>query len=310
MRYFAALLLGLALVGCAYPAETSPSQSDHPARSTLRVLTYNIHHGEGLDGRLDLQRIAEAINRVNPDLVALQEVDRGTKRSGQADEPAILADLTGMQVVFEKNIDYDGGDYGNAVLSRWPINDHVNHPLPSYYDGEQRGLLEVHIQWQDRPITFFATHFDHRPDDAERLASVDFLRQQILKQSSNFIVVAGDLNATPDSRVMENLRGFLVDTYDPSDDPGVTFPADQPDRCIDYILHVPDTGLKCIESRVLEEPVASDHRPYMAVVEYVAEENPSPAAIADQGSCSASTREEVTEQNDLNEHDHHIHRQE
>ncbi|GAB4196475.1 MAG: endonuclease/exonuclease/phosphatase family protein [Phycisphaeraceae bacterium] len=265
------ILLNLLLVGCVHPAETSCCQSGHASRSTLRVLTYNIHHGEGLDGRLDLQRIAEVINRVQPDLVALQEVDRGTRRSGRADEPAILADLTGMRVVFEKNINYDGGDYGNAVLSRWPITDHVNHPLPSYYDGEQRGLLEVHIQWHDRPITFFATHFDHRPNDTERLAYVELLRQQILKQSSSFIIVAGDLNATPNSRVMENLRGFLVDTYDPSGDPGRTFPADQPDRRIDYILHVPNANLRCIESRVLDEPVASDHRPYFAVLEYLAE---------------------------------------
>ena len=84
----------------------------------LRVLTYNIHHGEGVDGKLDLKRIAQVITSVDPDLVALQEVDRGTRRTQEIDQPAELAQLTKMHVVFGGNIRYQGGDLHARVVRR------------------------------------------------------------------------------------------------------------------------------------------------------------------------------------------------
>src|SRR3954468_2494324 len=87
----------------------------------VRVLSYNIHHGEGVDGKLDLERIAAVINAVEPDLVALQEVDQRVARTRLIDEPADLARLTKMHVAFGANLALQGGHYGNAVLSRWPI---------------------------------------------------------------------------------------------------------------------------------------------------------------------------------------------
>src|SRR5690606_4366306 len=97
----------------------------------LRVLSYNIHHAEGVDGKLDLERIAEVIRAAKPDLVALQEVDRNARRTGSVDQPAELARLTEMQVVFGSNIELQGGHYGNAVLSRFPIASERNHLLPN-----------------------------------------------------------------------------------------------------------------------------------------------------------------------------------
>src|SRR5947208_259558 len=75
------------------------------AKKTLRVMTYNIHVGVGMDKKLDLQRIAEVINRERPDLVGLQEVDRGVKRTEGKDEIAELAALTRMQYAFAPNLD-------------------------------------------------------------------------------------------------------------------------------------------------------------------------------------------------------------
>src|SRR5216684_2695936 len=91
------------------------------AKRTLRIMTYNIHTGVGMDKRLDLQRIADVINHERPDLVGLQEVDRGVKRTEAKDEIAELARLTRMQFVFAHNLDYQGGQYGVAILSRFPI---------------------------------------------------------------------------------------------------------------------------------------------------------------------------------------------
>jgi endonuclease/exonuclease/phosphatase family metal-dependent hydrolase len=170
----------------------------------IRVITYNIHHGEGTDGRIDLERIAGVLNAEKPDLVAVNEVDQGTNRTHKIDMPAELSRLTGIKAVFEKNIDHDGGKYGNAVLSRLPIRRHENHKLPSNYEGEQRGVLEVELgeEDSDETLLFLATHLDYRPDDAERMASVKKIEEIVANRKEQPIILAGDLNASPDSRVM------------------------------------------------------------------------------------------------------------
>src|ERR1700730_14354602 len=100
---------------------------DQAIPGTLRVLTYNIHHGEGTDGRFDLSRLAGVIKSVQPDVVALQEVDRGTARAAGVDELTELERLTDMHAEFGKAMDYAGGGYGVAVLSRWPLVSPGNH---------------------------------------------------------------------------------------------------------------------------------------------------------------------------------------
>ena len=230
----------------------------------LRVLSYNIRHGEGMDHRVDLERIAAVIRSTNADLVALQEVDRGTARTDRVDQPARLAALTGMQAVFEKNIDFQGGEYGNAVLSRLPITTHRNHPLPKEHPGEQRGLLEVHVQANGHPLVFMATHFDYHPEDAERLASVDMLKSLLADQGNVPVIVTGDLNSSPDSAVIQHMSQFLRDVCGPATAAIPTFPADQPDVRIDYMFYTDQTNLRVIDYRVVEEPMASDHRPILA----------------------------------------------
>ncbi|MBN1488735.1 MAG: endonuclease/exonuclease/phosphatase family protein [Phycisphaerae bacterium] len=242
------------LVGCA---------SAKPA--TIRVLSYNIHICQGMDKQFDIERIAGVIRQTEPDLVALQEVDRGVERSGRADQPAELARLTGMHVVFEQNVPRQGGDYGNAVLSRYPIERHAHHFLPRFGSGEQRGMLEVHVRVDGRPLVFLATHFDHRPDDGERLASVAELRKHVAEWKDLPVIVAGDLNATPDSPVIAQATEFLHDGFTAGTGDGFTFPADEPNRRIDYILHNGAAGLEAVESCVIPEPLASDHRPLLTV---------------------------------------------
>jgi endonuclease/exonuclease/phosphatase family metal-dependent hydrolase len=257
------LALGLALLaGCASPGPTP-----------LRVLSYNIHHGEGLDGRVDLERIAEVIRASGADLVALQEVDRGVERTGRTDQPARLAALTGMRVVFERNIEFQGGDYGNAVLSRLPVERHRNHFLPSFHDREQRGLLEVHVRAGGGRLAFYATHFDYHPGDDERMASVAFLRERTATQGDIPLIVAGDLNATPHSRVLAEAAAFLANTCPGDAESAWTYPADTPTKRIDYILTNDHPGLRCVAFRVIPEAVASDHRPVLAVFEI----RPAPA---------------------------------
>src|SRR5688572_14615065 len=142
----------------------------------LRVLTYNIHHGEGVDGKFDLPRIAAVIKSVSPHVVALQEVDQQTARSSGVDQAAELSRLTGMEVVFGRNIDFQGGGYGTAVLSKLPIKAHSSVKLPSLYEGEQRGVQVVELGSPGEPgLVFLCTHLDYRPDDRERMASAELI---------------------------------------------------------------------------------------------------------------------------------------
>lgn len=87
----------------------------------IRILTYNIHHGEGSDGVFDLPRLARVIASADPDLVALQEVDEKTERSGGVSQVSELGRLTGLRPVFGEAMPFDSGGYGVAVLSRWPV---------------------------------------------------------------------------------------------------------------------------------------------------------------------------------------------
>jgi len=232
----------------------------------LRVLCYNIHHAAGVDGKLDVPRIARVIQSVQPDLVALQEVDRNTTRTGKVDQAAELARLTRMNHVFGANIAFQGGQYGNAILSRYPITEHRNHLLPNVDAGEQRGVLAATIQMsKDRSLRLLATHFDHRRPDAERLASAKFVNKLAVKRSGMPAIFAGDLNDVPDSRSLQEIDGVWTRTNARMIMP--TIPVGKPARQIDYIFVRPKARWTLVETRVLDEAVASDHRAIFTIVE-------------------------------------------
>jgi endonuclease/exonuclease/phosphatase family metal-dependent hydrolase len=232
----------------------------------INVLSYNIHHGEGVDRKLDLERIAGVIRSVSPDVVALQEVDYRTERTNRVDQPAELARLTKMQVVFEKNIEFQGGEYGNAVLSRLPVAGHNNVHLPSFDNGEQRGVLTVELKMNEggESLLFLCTHLDHRSNGRERLASAKQINALIRERGDIPAILAGDLNATRDSEV---LRVFEEQWQLASQTELPTVPVAEPGRQIDFILFRPSHRWSVVETRVLEEAVASDHRAVFATLE-------------------------------------------
>jgi len=247
------------------------AEIENPAR--LRVLSYNIHHGEGVDGKLDLERIAGVIRSVRPDVVALQEVDRKVPRSQQIDETAELARLTKMEGMFDANIPLQGGEYGNAILSRYPVARTAHHALPLLGPGEQRGVLEAEITLPPLAGTetsaafrLFATHFDHRPDNRERLASADVLLDLLEKHPDPPAVLAGDLNDVPASAVLKRLETSWS-RLGLRDIP--TIPTETPRKQIDFVLASPAEKWRLVDAHVLNEPVASDHRPLLVVLERV-----------------------------------------
>ncbi len=231
----------------------------------LRVLCYNIHHAAGVDRKLDVPRIARVIQSVKPDLVALQEVDNKAGRSGRVDQAAELARLTKMHHAFGANIPLQGGQYGNAILSRLPIGRHQNHLLPNVDSGEQRGVLAAHFELPGKqPLRLLATHLDHRRPDGERLASAIFINAMAAKDNAVPTILAGDLNDVLGSRTLKEFRKSWTPT---NTKPMPTVPVGKPTRQIDFILVQPAARWKVIETKVLKEAVASDHRAIFAILE-------------------------------------------
>jgi endonuclease/exonuclease/phosphatase family metal-dependent hydrolase len=227
----------------------------------LVVLTYNIHHGEGMDGRIDLERIARVIREAAPDLVALQEVDSVTNRSGGVDQAATLAALTGMYVVYGPAFAFGGGKYGNAALTQWKPEAVECIALP----GEPRSLLRIRVRppQSTGPIYFYATHLD--TDSIARRAAVPLIEQALPAAPEASCILAGDLNALPESPTLQAL--CKVWTFPQVGMPLPTFPVDTPDRQIDYILLRPLTRWSVVSASVPNESMASDHRPLRVVLE-------------------------------------------
>lgn len=253
-------------------ANGTPDQKNQSAGSfphRLRVLSYNIHHAEGTDGRLDLPRIARIIQSVQPDLVALQEVDSKVERSKSVDQPQELARLTGMKVVFGANIPLQGGHYGNAVLSRSETVRSENRLLPNIDQGEQRGVLDATVQHDGQMLRILATHFDHRRDSKERLESIEMINKLVsepaAKKRSLPTLLVGDLNAEFSSEVLDRARS-LWKVANAERLP--TIPVTKPERQIDFILSYPADSWQVHQVKVLDEQVASDHRPIMAELSF------------------------------------------
>jgi endonuclease/exonuclease/phosphatase family metal-dependent hydrolase len=261
MRLRRALLLASQMCSLMLCLVSSACIGAPQQRPLLRVMTWNIHHARGLDGEVDIDRIAAEIRAAAPDLVALQEVDRGVRRTGGLDIPAALAERTGMQVAFGKNIDYQGGDYGNAVLTRMPILRQHNHHYQMLRVGEQRGLLQVRVVWSGREIELWNTHIDYRPDDSERrLNATEILARQAASDVP--VILCGDFNDLPGSAVHSQLTATFRDSC-ADDASAFTYPAATPKKRIDWVLLTP--SWQVVEASV-PETVASDHRGVVVVL--------------------------------------------
>ncbi|HIC88681.1 MAG TPA: hypothetical protein EYP04_04680 [Anaerolineae bacterium] len=168
----------------------------------MRILTYNIHHWEGIDGRIDVARVAEVVRASGADIVGLNEVFHPAEVPG-LDQPALaaMAAMLGMEFAFARTWDYEFAyrgpvtAYGNACLSRYPIVAYAGHRLPPVEGREDRGLLEVRVQLPDSQLfTVYITHLDHRSEEV-RLHQLSGLLQWVARDRARPHVLMGDFNA-------------------------------------------------------------------------------------------------------------------
>jgi len=230
----------------------------------LRVLCYNIHHANppSRPNIIDLDAIANVIKKEQPHLVALQEVDVFTERSGKSIHQAEkLAGMTGMKAYFAKAIDYGGGEYGVAILSRLPMEAMQNIPLPTAAgtSGEPRTLATAVITLpQGKKILFATTHLDAQRQDTNRLLQVNRI-VEVLKQEKLPVVIAGDFNSVEGTQIINVLDSYFTRTC--TTNCGFTIPEINPTRTIDFIAYAPANAFIVMEHRVVDEKYASDHLP-------------------------------------------------
>jgi endonuclease/exonuclease/phosphatase family metal-dependent hydrolase len=254
-RLFTSCILA-ALFACSSKLQTS-------ATGGLTVMTYNIHHANppSKPNFIDIDAIAAVINKHKPAIVALQEVDVNTGRSG-LNEAVTLAEKTKMNFYFAKAIDHDGGDYGVAILSRYTLSNGKTHKLPTLAgtNGEPRVLATANITVNGKELTIACTHLDAQRDDTNRVLQINAI-MEILNAEMNPVIFAGDLNTLPGGKVIGTLDKYF--TRSCLQNCGFTFPQDTPTREIDFIAVKPSSAFTVKSHEVIDEKYASDHLPVM-----------------------------------------------
>ena len=213
----------------------------------VRVMSYNVHNCIGSDKVKDIDRCANVIREVCPDIVAIQEVDSMTRRNKRY----VLGELgekAGYHAYFGPTIPYKGGKYGIGVLSRKPAKSVEFHRLPCR--KEPRGLLVVEFD----KYYFLATHLSLvRPDQRTSTQII----KEIVSKLNKPVFLAGDMNAQPHSPTMELFKEYMTVL---TDETKFTFPATEPRGCIDYVMGA-NAQFKVKKTEVLYGDISSDHLP-------------------------------------------------
>lgn len=233
------------------------------AQNTLKLMTYNIKNANGMDDVCDFQRVANVINNASPDVVAIQEVDSMTNRSGQKYVLGEIAERTQMHAYFAPAIDYDGGKYGIGLLTRQVPVRLQTIPLP----GREEARALILAEFED--YIYCCTHMSLTEED--RMESLKIVKSFTTPYKKP-LFLAGDMNAEPESDFIKELQKDFQILSNPKQH---TYPAPEPKETIDYIATLKSNvnGFALISAQVLHEPMASDHRPILVELRTAEKEN-------------------------------------
>ncbi len=256
------ILLCLILFGT-----TSQSQSDNGR--IIKVLSFNILHGKTTKGDFNLDVLAKLIKNADPDFVAMQEVDYKVNRSKKYDLVTELGWRTKMAPLFARAMPYDGGEYGEGVLSKLSFLTSRNVGLPYLPGEEPRAALEiVTVLPSNDTIAFVGTHLAHE-GEAGRILQAQKINE-VFSQNKYPTVLVGDLNAVPGSEPINILEKIWMASYD-KENPAATFPSDKPRKKIDYVMFFPKNRWKVLDRKVIKDTIASDHCAYLVTLELTKE---------------------------------------
>jgi endonuclease/exonuclease/phosphatase family metal-dependent hydrolase len=227
----------------------------------VRVLTYNIRGGLGMDGQRRIERIGAVIRETGAAVAGIQEVHQRLPQSALQNQPGALQRAAGMRCLFGPALSLGPGRYGNAVLSGVPARRRALHRLPG--EGEPRAALEVELDLDGRPLVLVCTHLGL--SDAARISQASALAEA-LRRIEAPVVLLGDMNAGPEAPELQILLDAGLRYAAPPIEP--TFPSDVPGCRIDYILISPE--LTCDGSQVVAT-TASDHLPLWADLRWAEE---------------------------------------
>ncbi|RAV28422.1 endonuclease/exonuclease/phosphatase family protein [Sinomicrobium soli] len=263
------ILFFLEIVSCHGTHEEikDPGWEDTADPDTITVMSYNIKYGSPLGSSIsDLEAIAGVIEEAKPDVVFLQEVDKNTTRSGNADQLKLLSERTGLSSYFYgRAIDYQGGQTGIGILSRYPLSDPELFKLPRVELGEQyvsyRVLVTADIRVKGKDITIANTHLALTAENREiQVPEI----HRILSDSDNPVIFGGDLNARPDS---ETITSFMEYGYRKTCKTDCfTIPSVEPNRELDYIMFRPENSFEVLSHQVIGN-LSSDHLPVVSVLQ-------------------------------------------
>jgi endonuclease/exonuclease/phosphatase family metal-dependent hydrolase len=238
------------------------------SETTVKVLSFNILHGATTKGDFDLDAIAKVINDNDPDFVALQEVDFRTERARDYDLVTELGWRSKMAPIFGKAMAFDGGEYGEGVLSKHTFISTRNVALPYTQGNEPRAALEITtILPSGDTIAFIGTHLDHLKDETDRVKQAKAINEAF-RANRIPTLIAGDLNARPGSTPMNILESMWEATYNKKN-PQPTFPSDDPQVKIDYIMAYPKNTWKVLDRKVICDTIASDHCSYLVTLQLI-----------------------------------------
>ncbi len=263
LRMLVVLLLTL-------PFAPMQAQTKVENKKIVKVLSFNVLGGRTTKGDFNLDVVAKVIKDADPDFVAIQEVDYKVNRSKKYDLATELGWRTKMAPIFARAMYYDGGEYGEGVLSKFSFLNTRNVALPHMPGEEPRTALEVtfELPTSKDTISFIGTHLAHEGEPGRILEAKKI--NEVFSKNKYPTILAGDLNSRPGSEPMNILEEMWTPTYD-KENPEPTSPSHGPRGKIDYVMYYPKNRWKVLERKVICDTYASDHCAYLVTLELLDE---------------------------------------
>jgi len=257
-KFLITWLMALAVVPTA-------AQTESNGTTVVKVLSFNVLGGRTTKGDLNFEVVAKVIRDVDPDLVALQEVDYNVNRSRKVDLATELGWRTKMVPIFARAMYHDEGEYGEGVLSKFSFLSTRNVALPNLKGQEPRAALEVVVELPSKDtIAFIGTHFAHEGAAGRELQAAEI--NKVFTKNKYPTILAGDLNAIPGSQTIDILEEYWESTYT-KDKPEPTSPSHDPKNKIDYVMYYPKSRWRVVDREIIVDTYASDHCAYLVTLE-------------------------------------------